>query len=51
MLGRYDLGQLLSIAGIAEVVEKTNFLLRTEKANFILTLYEKRVDEADLPYF
>ena len=51
LLGRYDLGQLLSIAGIAEGVENSNFLLRTEKANFILTLYEKRVDEADLPYF
>lgn len=39
------------MAGIAEGVENSNFLLRTEKANFILTLYEKRVDEADLPYF
>ena len=51
MLDRYDLGQLLSIAGIAEGVENSNFLLRTKKANFILTLYEKRVDEAELPYF
>ena len=51
MLGRYNLGQLLSMAGIAEGVENSNFLLRTDKANFILTLYEKRVDEADLPYF
>ena len=39
------------MAGIAEGVENSNFLLRTEKANFILTLYEKRVDKADLPYF
>ena len=51
MLGRYNLGQLLSMAGIAEGVENSNFLLRTDKANFILTLYERRVDEADLPYF
>ena len=39
------------MAGIAEGVENSNFLLRTEKANYILTLYEKRVDEADLPFF
>ena len=51
MLDRYNLGQLLSVAGIAEGVENSYFLLRTDKANFILTLYEKRVDESDLPYF
>ena len=51
LLDRYELGQLLSVAGIAEGVENSNFLLRTKKANFVLTLYEKRVDEADLPYF
>ena len=39
------------MAGIAEGVENSNYLLRTEKANFILTLYEKRVNEADLPFF
>jgi len=51
LLDRYDLGQLLSMAGIAEGVENSNFLLRTAKSNYILTLYEKRVDETDLPYF
>src|SRR3712207_9081465 len=47
----YDLGPLLSFKGIAEGVENSNFLLRTESGNFILTLYEKRVAEADLPFF
>ncbi len=50
-LARYDLGKLLSFSGIAEGVENTNFLLCTEKANYILTLYEKRVDPVDLPFF
>lgn len=50
-LGQYDLGQLLSLSGIAEGVENSNFLLRTDKANYILTLYEKRVSENDLPFF
>ena len=50
-LKAYDLGALLSFKGIAEGVENSNFLLRTEAGNFILTLYEKRVAEADLPFF
>ncbi len=48
---RYDIGSLLSFKGIAEGVENSNYLLRTEQANFILTLYEKRVNEKDLPFF
>src|SRR4029450_9789088 len=50
-MSAYDLGALLSFKGIAEGVENSNFLLRTERGNFILTLYEKRVQEADLPFF
>ena len=50
-LKAYDLGALLSFKGIAEGVENSNFLLRTERGNFILTLYEKRVAERDLPFF
>ncbi len=47
----YDLGQVLSCKGIAEGVENSNFLVVTEAGQFILTLYEKRVAEADLPFF
>lgn len=50
-LARYDIGELLSFKGIAEGVENTNFLLHTTAGSFILTLYEKRVDPADLPFF
>ncbi len=50
-LAAYDLGQVLSFKGIAEGVENSNYLLRTSDASFILTLYEKRVDEQDLPFF
>lgn len=50
-LTAYDIGEVLSFAGIAEGVENSNYLLRTIKANFILTLYEKRVDADDLPFF
>lgn len=51
LLARYDLGALLSCKGIAEGVENSNFLLVAEKGTFILTLYERRVNRGDLPYF
>src|ERR1700741_3354087 len=47
----YDIGAVLSCKGIAEGVENSNFLLGTERGNFILTLYEKRVARDDLPFF
>ena len=50
-LSAYDLGNVLSFAGIAEGVENSNYLLQTETAHYILTLYEKRVDANDLPFF
>ena len=50
-LALYDLGRVTSFKGIAEGVENSNFLLRTEAGQFILTLYEKRVHEEDLPFF
>ena len=50
-LADYDLGALLSCKGIAEGVENSNFLIHTETGFYILTLYEKRVAEADLPFF
>ncbi|MBC8128907.1 MAG: homoserine kinase [Rhizobiaceae bacterium] len=50
-LAAYDIGALSSYKGIAEGVENSNFLLRTDSGTFILTLYEKRVDPGDLPFF
>ena len=47
----YDLGALRSAKGIAEGVENTTFLVETDAGRAVLTLYEKRVAAADLPYF
>ena len=47
----YDLGSMVAFRGIAEGVENSNFSLRTTAGDFILTLYEKRVDPAELPWF
>lgn len=52
---RFGVGHLVSAKGIAEGVENSNYLIETENATgqsrFILTVYEKRVDVADLPFF
>lgn len=50
-VAEYDIGNVISFKGIAEGVENTNFLLQTDQAPFILTLYEKRVNPDDLPFY
>ncbi|WP_022728793.1 homoserine kinase [Fodinicurvata sediminis] len=50
-LSRYDLGEILSFKGIAEGVENSNYLLQTDRGRYILTLYEKRVERSELPFF
>jgi homoserine kinase type II len=50
-LADYDLGRVLALKGIAEGVENSNYLLHVDAGYFILTLYEKRVDERNLPFF
>lgn len=50
-LARYAIGRARSFKGIAEGVENSNFLLETESGRYILTLYERRVEAADLPFF
>ena len=50
-LAGYDIGTMVAFRGIAEGVENSNYSLRTSTGDFILTLYEKRVDPNDLPWF
>lgn len=50
-LDLYDLGTPRSFKGIAEGVENSNYYLETDRGRFILTLFERRADPADLPYF
>jgi len=47
----YDIGHPVSLKGIAEGVENSNYLLQTDRDNYILTIYEKRVSARDLPFF
>ena len=48
---KYNLGKILSYKGIKEGIENTNYFVETNKGKFILTVYEKRVEEKDLPFF
>ncbi|HJO77387.1 MAG TPA: homoserine kinase [Pelagibacteraceae bacterium] len=47
----YNLGKLLNYKGIQEGIENTNYFTQTDKGKFILTVYEKRVEGKDLPFF
>ena len=51
ILSNYNIGNLDSFKGIEEGIENTNYFIQTAKGKFILTLYEKRVEEKDLPFF
>jgi homoserine kinase type II len=56
LIAQYDVGDLVMAKGIAEGVSNSNWLVETSGSGdsgtrFILTLYERRIDYADLPYF
>ncbi len=47
----YDVGRCIAFSGIQQGVENSNYLVETKRDRYILTLYERRVDPADLPFF
>ena len=51
ILLNYKLGNLKNFKGIEEGIENTNYFIETEKGKYILTIYEKRVNNEDLPFF
>ena len=51
LFSKYNLGKLINYKEIKEGIENTNYFVELEKGKFILTLYEKRVEEKDLPFF
>jgi len=56
LIAHYDVGDLVSAKGIAEGVSNSNWLIETSGSaangnRFILTMYERRIDIADLPFF
>jgi homoserine kinase type II len=51
ILSNYSIGKLKSFKGIQEGIENTNYYLLVEEKKYILTIYEKRVNPEDLPFF
>jgi homoserine kinase type II len=50
-LEQYNINNFKDYKGITEGVENTNYFIKTSQQDYILTIYEKRVDENDLPFF
>ena len=51
ILASYSIGRLEEFKGIEEGIENTNYFLLVSNKKYILTIYEKRVNEKDLPFF
>ena len=51
ILNDYDLGKLVKFNGIKEGIENTNYFIKTSQNKFILTIFEKRVKNKDVPFF
>lgn len=56
LIDAYDVGELVSAKGIAQGISNSNWVVETQGrdgggARFILTLYERRIDSGDLPFF
>ncbi len=50
-LSGYRLGALLRFEPIPEGIDNTNYLLEASSGRYVLTLFENRIDPADLPFF
>jgi len=48
---KFDMEELISFQGIKQGIENTNYLLKSKKNKFILTIFEKRVSNKELPFF
>ena len=50
-LEQYNIYNFKEYKGITEGVENTNYFIKASVQDYILTIYEKRVAENDLPFF
>ena len=48
---KFLIGKIIKFEGIKNGIENTNYLLKTKKQKYILTIFEKRVQKKDLPFF
>lgn len=50
-LTKYNIGELVDFKEILQGIDNSNFILITKKGKFILTIFESRIRENDLPFF
>ncbi len=50
-LKQYQIGELVDFKGIVAGIDNSNFIVRTSQAKFILTIFESRINDQDLPFF
>ena len=48
---RFNIEKILSFQGIKKGIENTNYLLKSKNKKFILTIFEKRVSNKEIPFF
>jgi len=48
---QFNLGKIKHFKGIKKGIENTNYLITIKKKKYILTIFEKRVNFRDLPFF
>ena len=47
----FKIDKVTSFKGIKQGIENTNYLLKSEKKKYILTIFEKRVLQKEIPFF
>ena len=47
----FKIEKIINFEGIKQGIENTNYLLRSKKKKFILTIFEKRVKQKEIPFF
>ena len=48
---QFGIEEIISFQGIKKGIENTNYLLKSKNKKFILTIFEKRVSNKEIPFF
>ena len=48
---KFEIDKIISFKGIKQGIENTNYLLKSRNNKFILTIFEKRVSQKEIPFF
>ena len=48
---KFEIEKIIHFKGIKQGIENTNYLLKSKNKKFILTIFEKRVSQKEIPFF